>query len=127
MIFLDASAVLAVLQQEAGGEAVQLALLEQACAISTVNVAEVLGRLVDKGIDPAAADAAVSDLQFQTVDFTRSDAALSAQLRAATRTAGLSLADRACIATAARHDALVVTADRNWAKVELPVDIQLVR
>ncbi len=43
------------------------------------------------------------------------------------RSAGLSLGDRACLALAVQRDLPVMTADRVWAGLGLPIDIQLIR
>ena len=51
----------------------------------------------------------------------------TARLRPATKRLGLSFADRACIATALRLDATIVTADRAWAGLDLPCPVQLIR
>ena len=56
-----------------------------------------------------------------------SDAVSAAALRAATRHAGLSLGDRACLALALRESAPVMTADRDWLKVDVGVEVLLIR
>jgi ribonuclease VapC len=44
-----------------------------------------------------------------------------------TKTHGLSLADRACLALAKRLDIPIVTADRDWADLNLGITLQLIR
>jgi PIN domain nuclease of toxin-antitoxin system len=46
---------------------------------------------------------------------------------ALTKAHGLSLADRACLALAKRLDLPVVTADRDWAGLDLGITVQLIR
>ena len=46
---------------------------------------------------------------------------------APTRATGLSLGDRACLALAQRLRVPAVTADREWANVNVGITIQLVR
>jgi PIN domain nuclease of toxin-antitoxin system len=63
-------------------------------------------------------------LGLNVVAFDGALAHRAALLRAATRSAGLSLGDHACLALAAHHQATVLTADRNWA--HLPPGLQIV-
>jgi len=51
----------------------------------------------------------------------------AARLHRATRSAGLSLADRICFALAASQGSAVMTADRAWAKIDLGVEVRLIR
>ena len=59
---LDASAVLAYLQQERGQDCVEAALDDGPCWITTVNTCEVVGKLCEKGMPPKEAEAVVNDL-----------------------------------------------------------------
>lgn len=128
---LDASALLAYLQGEAGSEVVQEALAAGA-AISVVNYAEVLSRLGDAGEEPRTAHVRLHDLGLiggllQVELLTERDAVTIAQLRAATRAHGLSLGDRACLATGLRLNRPVISADRSWAAVDVGATIRLIR
>lgn len=114
---LDASALLAVLQGEFGADRVITRLAE--AAISAVNLAEVLSKLVDHGVPAAAACEAVAGLDLKVVAFDGALAQGVAALRASTRAAGLSLGDRACLALAARLGVPAVTADRAWRALRL--------
>jgi PIN domain nuclease of toxin-antitoxin system len=123
---LDASALLAYLRDEPGADAVAEAIADGA-TISTVNLAEVLSRAADHGGDPGllAGDLTRRGLlggALVVEDFTAADAIEVARLRPLTRQAGLSLADRACLALTRRLSTLALTADSAWA--ELTVDIQ---
>lgn len=51
----------------------------------------------------------------------------AARLRPATRHAGLSLADRACLALARRLGVPAVTADRAWGDLDVGVEVRLIR
>ncbi len=51
----------------------------------------------------------------------------AARLRPPTRSVGLGLADRACLALARRLDVPTVTADRTWAALDLGVEIVMIR
>lgn len=124
-IVLDASVLLAAILEEPGHEAV-LELREPAL-LSAVNLAEARARLVDRGFDRESIDTSMSLLNMQIVDFDAELAAISADLRPATRAAGLSLGDRACLALARKRGAIALTADRTWARIETPVQVRVVR
>ena len=124
LIVLDASALLAVLNDESGAEAVRAAL--SVSIISTVNLAEVYSKAAERGLDRVRVRRTV-DLVREAVPFTESQAELCGQLRLQTKAAGLSLADRACLALAIEQHAEVLTADRDWATLELPCLVHLIR
>lgn len=94
----DASALLALLFREPGGESV-FALLEDA-VIGTVNLAEVLSKQQDYGVAADHAWSTIQLLQLNVVEFSRELAQRTSALRAFTRNNGLSLGDRACLALA---------------------------
>lgn len=50
-----------------------------------------------------------------------------ARLWPKTRSAGLSLGDRACLATAHRLELPTLTADWAWSELDFEVDVQLIR
>lgn len=95
--------------------------------MSTVNVAECISKLVDKGDQPAEAIARMLGLALIEIDFSSTLSHLSGALRATTRSAGLSLGDRACLALAIERSLPAVTADRPWAKLDIGVDVRLIR
>jgi ribonuclease VapC len=112
---LDSSALLALLFDEPGAERVA-ALLPDA-VVSAVNLAEVATKLQDRGLDEAAARAAVEATGVRVVPFSEDLAWTAARLRASTREAGLSLGDRACLALAIARSANAYTADQAWMRV----------
>lgn len=126
---LDASAVLTLLQQEKGHEMVAELLLKGRCLICTVNVTEVITRLIDNGTSLADACAAVRLPNLEVQGFDLGLAQIAASLRPSTRALGLSLGDRACLALArAAGRAKVYTADAAWKRVAIQdVSIHLVR
>jgi ribonuclease VapC len=95
--------------------------------LSSVNLVEVGTRLIDIGYDPELALHELASLGVEVVPFDHKLAAEAVALRAMTRAAGLSLADRACLALAMREQATAVTADRAWARLNLPCPIELIR
>ena len=95
--------------------------------ISTVNLAEVMTKLVVGGLTREAARRAFDGLGIAVVDFTRDLAEDAGELVTRTRGFGLSLGDRACLALARRDELRVLTADRAWRDVEVGVRIELIR
>jgi ribonuclease VapC len=125
-VVLDASALLAILNQEPGAEKLTPELLS-AAAISTVNLAEVHGKLVGRGLAPDDAwEATLSPIR-EAVPFTPEHARLVGDLVAQTRPLGLSLGDRACLALALFLKAPVYTADKSWKKLKLGARIHVIR
>jgi PIN domain nuclease of toxin-antitoxin system len=124
---LDASAILALLQAEPGGERVAGLLLnaEQVVYISTLNWSEVLDRLLRHGTSAEDAERQIARLGMAVVDFDVEQARIAATYRILAPT--LSLADRACLAVASVHRAAAWTADRFWSQCKLDVPIELIR
>jgi ribonuclease VapC len=122
---LDASALLAMLQGEPGGEVVQ-ELLETA-AISSVNWSEVAQKALDWQAEVEGLRQELGALGLEILPFTAALAETTARLRTSTRQAGLSLGDRACLALAAVLGLPAVTADRIWPDLGLAVEIRVVR
>ena len=122
---LDASAVLTILNQEPGKERVE-AILGQA-AVSTVNVAETLGRLMDAGMGEANARASLELLHLQVIDFDIEMARLAGSLKVSTEKPGLSLGDRCCLALGLLRGSTVVTADRLWSQLKLGIQVKMLR
>jgi PIN domain nuclease of toxin-antitoxin system len=121
----DASAILALLKQEPFDKLDPKRLFR--ATISAVNLSEVLERLCSGGLSEVEADEAVAALNLEVVDFDESQARLAAYLRPQTRRAGLSLGDRACLALGRRLGCPVVTADRAWARLDVGVEVVLIR
>ena len=122
---MDSSAVVAALLEEPGGE--EMARRDGPFLISTVNLCEVLERLAVGSAAEAPTLAMLEDLGLVLVDFTPDLAAIAARLKASTRSVGLSLGDRACLALALREQAPVLTGDRAWSKVDVGVEVLLIR
>jgi ribonuclease VapC len=114
---LDASAVLALLQNEKGKEKVE-AILEQS-AISRINATEVLTKLVEKGMSVTEAKETFDDLELEIIEFDEKQSLKAAELRPLTSRLGLSLGDRCCLALAILENLPAVTADKNWANLNL--------
>ncbi|MEQ7156639.1 type II toxin-antitoxin system VapC family toxin [Brevundimonas aurifodinae] len=122
---LDASAILALLQEERGADRVE-PLVENALVCS-VNLSEVLAKLVDKGASPSLATTIATSLPFQVVDFDLDLACRAGQLRDTTRKQGLSLGDRACLALAEREGLPALTTDRGWSEIASRIAVDVIR
>lgn len=122
---VDSSVVLAVLRNEEGSERAVLALADG--HLSSVNAAEVVTRLIDLGYEPDRAVSTLSRTRLSVVPFDEELALLAGRLHTVTRHRGLSLGDRACLALAIREKATALTADRNWAELDLPCKVELIR
>jgi PIN domain nuclease of toxin-antitoxin system len=122
---LDTSALLAIIKDEPGIDRVQAAFPD--VTMSSVNHAEVVTKLTERILAFDAIDAILSSFDIAIVDFDRAQARAAGFLRPATRSAGLSLGDRACLALARTLDAPVLTADRAWAGLDVGVEIEVVR
>ena len=126
-IILDASALLAMLRHEPGGDTVADALVD--AQMSVINLAEVTSHFVYNAMPPQEVDAMLRPLPITLVAADTELARRAGHLRAVTAEAGLSLGDRFCLALAQREGLPAWTADRQWASVaeRVGVDIVLIR
>ena len=124
---LDASALLALLLAEPGGETVRAVLAD--AAISSVNFCEVIGHYVRNGVAEAHVREVLDPLPLEIVPFDTDLAYVAGLLLPATKSAGLSLGDRACLSLARKLGCRAMTADRAWSGVaaEAEVEIALIR
>lgn len=127
-IVLDTSALLAILHGEPGAELFtrQFDLLEKT-TMSAVNIAEAYGKLVGLGIGSEDAWEAVIAPIPEILDFDPEQAKIAGGLLPKTRSLGLSLGDRACLALAIALKAPVYTADRAWKSLSLGIAIHIIR
>jgi ribonuclease VapC len=100
--------------------------------VSWATLAEVLSRVADRGADPIALVHELTERgllggAIVVEPFTTADAGEVARLRPMTRDAGLSLADRACLALARRLDGPALTADTAWSRADAPVELRQIR
>jgi ribonuclease VapC len=114
---LDASALLAFMLDEPGHEQVH-AILDRAC-IHSVNIAEVVSKLIRKGVPGLRAEQMIEELDLDVdQNLPVHQAALCGELVAHTRQQGLSLGDCICLAVAASKGSIAVTADRKWQELD---------
>jgi len=127
-VVLDSSAVLAYIQSEPGMDTVErLVAASDDAFIAAVNLAEVVTKLVDRGADDPTIRAGLATLHLLAIPFDEELAYETGFLRRSTRQAGLSLGDRACLALGVQLGAPVLTTDRSWALLGLPVEVRVIR
>jgi ribonuclease VapC len=122
---LDASAILAYLEGESGSPDVEKVLDE--AAVSAVNIGEVASKLAEIG---APADRIRQTIQALGVEVIPCDETIAyriGDLRNSTKALGLSLGDRACLATALQHNVRAITADRGWKSLKVGARIHVIR
>ncbi len=124
-VILDASALLAVLHEEAGYQHVEPYL--SSAYMSAVNVSEVLSVLNAVGVSMTQANSFVTSIIQHIIPFETEQAYISAELKAHTKAQGLSLGDRACLALAQQLKLPVLTADKAWGKIKTDVKIHVIR
>ncbi len=126
-VALDASALLAMLLGEAGGERVKAALDD--AVLSAVNLAEIVSHYAKLGAARPDIEAMLRPLPIRVMPI---DAALSydaGMLRPITLPGGLSLGDRYCLALAKREGVPALTAERRWPDIAAAagVTVELIR
>jgi ribonuclease VapC len=124
-VVIDSSVALAFLFNEPGAEEAAV-LMGDAC-MSAVNLAEVVTKLIDRGIPGREAMALASQLECAVVDLDAPTGSMAGAIRSATRHLGLSLGDRACLALARTRGLCAVTADRAWSRLGPDFDIRMLR
>ncbi len=125
IVVLDSSALLCLLNDEAGAARVAVAL--PSAVVGAVNLAEVVTKLRERGLSAEEVDEVLSHLHLDVRPLTAAQAYATGHLRPATQAHGLSLGDRACLALAAELGAVVLTTDQAWAEAEVGVEVEVIR
>ena len=125
-VVLDASAILAILFQEQGGEKLTAEILRDS-VISTVNLAEVQSKLIKKGYVPEEAWEDALSIVNSAEPYTSEQARIAGDLITTTERFGLSLGDRSCLALAIALKAPVYTTEQTWRNLKLGIPIHVIR
>ena len=122
-IVLDASALIAMLKQEAGGDMVAQVIGDT--KITAINYAEVISHFCHAGMPIAEVDAMLRPLPLVIVSADEKLARLAGHLRTLTSSAGLSLGDRFCLALAQLENLPAWTSDRKWQTFAEAVQVEI--
>lgn len=122
---VDSSVVLAHLFGEQGSQTAY-ELLDGA-TISSVNVSEVVAKLVAKGWDELQAADRFKRYGLSIIGYDRETAMTAGSLLARYRKENVSLGDAACLALALVRKEAVATCDRRWADLGLDLEVELIR
>ncbi|WP_375429425.1 type II toxin-antitoxin system VapC family toxin [uncultured Sphingomonas sp.] len=114
---LDASAVLALIRDEPGGD--KVATHVGRAAISAVNLQEVVKELLVSGLDEPVIRELLDELRLEVRAHDAEAAYAAAALHEQTRQYGRGLGDRSCMALAISLGVPALTADREWRKVKV--------
>jgi PIN domain nuclease of toxin-antitoxin system len=87
----------------------------------------VVTKLTDVGMPEDEIATALEVLGLEIVDFDSEAAFRAGRLRSKTRSAGLSLGDRACLAVADALGLPALTADRQWKDLNVGIEIHCIR
>ena len=94
--------------------------------LSTVNYSEVISKLAERGMPDDEIRLVMEGVPLKLAQFDQESAHAAGLLRRSTKSLGLSLGDRACLALARSRGAQAVTADRVWKKHK-DIDVLVVR
>jgi ribonuclease VapC len=122
---LDASAILALLNNENGCEIVARKINDS--IVNSVNLSDVVAKLNDYSIPEKVIKSILSKLNLNIIPFDEILAIKAGNLRNLTKIKGLSLGDRACIATGILFKLPIITTDRIWEELDIKVKFEFIR
>ncbi len=120
-VALDASALLALLLGEPGGDKVKAAL--DGALLCAVNLAEIVSHYAKLGASQPDIAAMLRPLPIQVVPVDTALSYEAGMLRRLTLPGGLSLGDRYCLALARREGIPALTAERRWPDIAAAANV----
>ena len=124
-VVLDASALLCLLNGEPGTDRVLDVLTR--CVIGATNLGEVVSKLRERGLSLDEVREALGGLHLDVRPLSAAQAMTIGDLRPTTKSLGLSLGDRACLALALDLQAEMFTTDADLASADVGISITNVR
>ena len=125
-VVFDASAVIALLRNENGAEAIASHLGN--ALISAVNLQEVIKALLWRGATLGSARKMIDNLHLEIRNHDTDAAYAAASLTEHTSKIGSGLGDRSCMALAIAVGLPAITTDQEWIKLVIPgLKVKLVR
>ena len=117
-VVFDASALICLLRNEPGAERVADHIGNG--IISAVNLQEVIKALLRRGVPMEVAREMIDALHLDVRPHGQEDAFAAAALHLATERFGSGLGDRSCMALAIAEGLPALTADKEWARIDVP-------
>lgn len=124
---IDSSALIAFLKDESYSSEQLESILPHA-VMSSVNACEVATVMIRLGMSLPIIEELIHETIGTIISFDKKLSLETAKLWESTKSYGLSLGDRACIALGQKLQLPIYTADRIWRKLQLEnVEIKLIR
>jgi len=120
---LDTSALIALIKKEDGYETIDNIIANS--AISSVNLSELVAVLARSGVSNADIDEIIKDIVPEIIPFCEDTSIKAGKLLNITKTYGLSLGDRACIATGDFYKMEIHTTDKIWSKLQSDITTKI--
>ena len=102
-------------------------MILEGAVMNSVNWSEVVQKAQHKGVGVTGLQEELEALGLELRGFSVAEGQKAAELYALTKTYGLSLGDRACLATAAVLSGTAVTAENVWTQAEHDVTVRVIR
>ena len=122
---LDTSALIALINEEPGGDNVQKVL--SGSIMSAVNVSEVVTVLTRLSMPSEQIHKIITNLIYAIIPFDEEQAFITGHLYKETKIKGLSFGDRACLSLGKIKNMSVLTADRKWSELNCGIKVDLIR
>ena len=97
------------------------------CVLDASAVLALLAKLGDRGVTEAEQRVIRMSLDIEIRSFDESSAWRASSLRGGTKSRGLSIGDRACLALALEEGLPALTTDSAWSALDVGVDVRALR